>query len=177
MQAFEFRKIVSNDKTNLLERLLKLLDDNNIGFCVIGSAAVSAYTEPLIGLDFDIVVTNYQLGRFESLLVNTFRVKRTARYIEITMPNSDLRVNVHTEARYAEFVERAEQRVVFGMNLPVARAGDVLNGTVWASQDVTRSAWKRQKDLLDLMRLIEANPKLRGQLPPQLLARLQAMGA
>ena len=177
MQAFEFLKVVSGDKANLLERLLKLLDDNNIGFCVIGSAAVSAYAEPLIGLDFDIVVTSYQLGRFESLLVNTFRVKRTARYIEISMPNSDLRVNVYTEARYAEFVERAVERAVFGMNLPVAQASDVLNGTLWASQDAARSAWKRQKDMLDLMRLIEANPKLRGQLPPQWAARLQAMGA
>jgi hypothetical protein len=176
VRSVEFLKIVTADQANLLRRLLKLLDDNDIGFCVIGSAAVSAYAEPLIGLDFDIVVTSYQLGRFEALLVSTFRVKRTARQIEITMPHSDLRVNVFTEARYAEFVERAEMRPVFGMPLPVARVDDVLRATIWNSEDTARSRWKRQKDLLDLTRLLEANPKLRAQVPPQTFTRLQAMG-
>jgi hypothetical protein len=173
MQAFEYQKIVTADKGNLLGRLLKLLDENAIGFCVIGSAAVSAYAEPLVGLDFDIVVTNYQLGRFESLLANTFRVKRSPRQIEITMPSSDLRVNVFTEARYAEFVERARGRPVFGMTLPVAQPDDVLRATLWASQDGTRVQWKRLKDLADVARLLQANPKLRGQVPPSLLAKLE----
>lgn len=173
MQALEFQKLVTADKANLLGRLLKLLDDNNIGFCVIGSAAVSAYAEPVVGLDFDIVVTNYQLGRFESLLANTFRVKRSPRQIEITMPNSDLRVNVFTEARYAEFVERAAPRPLFGMTLPVAQPDDVLRATVWATEDVTRAQWKRLKDLADVARLLQANPKLRAQAPPWLLAKLE----
>lgn len=176
MQAYAFFKTVTGDRDNLLERLLKLLDQNNIQFCVIGSAAVSAYAEPLIGLDFDIVITNYQLGRFESLLVNTFRVKRTPRQIEITMPNSALRVNVFTETRYADFVERAEMRNVFGAELPVARPDDVLRGTLWASEDAARAGWKRSKDLLDVARLVQTNPKLRARVPPAVLSKLQAMG-
>ena len=176
MQALEFFKIVTADKANLLERLLKLLDDNNIRFCVIGSVAAGAYAEPLVGLDFDIVVTSYQLGRFESLLTNTFRVKRTSRQIEITMPNSDLRVNVLTETRFADFVERAERRALLGMTLPVARAEDVLQSIVWQNQDTARAKWKRQKDLADMMRLLQAYPKLEAQVPAPLLTKLRASG-
>lgn len=176
MQSLQLFKLVTADKSNLLDRLLKLLDDNNIGFCVIGSVAVSAYAEPLVGLDFDMVVTSYQLGRFEALLANTFRVKRTPRQIEITMPQSDLRVNVYIESRYAEFVERAERRPVLGMTLPVAKPDDVLRATVWAVQDFSRRAVKRHKDLLDLARLLETNPKLRVQVPPSVLSSLQALG-
>lgn len=177
MQAFDYYKIVTADKSNLLGRLLKLLDENNISYCVIGSAAVCAFAEPLLCLDFDLVVTNYQLGRFESLLANTFRVKRTPRQIEITMPNADLRVNVFTESRYAGFVERAEIRPLLGMTLPVAHQDDVLRGTVWASQDANRPLWKRLKDLADIVRLLEANPKLRAQVPPGVLNQLLAAGA
>lgn len=176
MRAAGIFKTVAADNANMLERLLKLLDDNNIGFCVIGCAAVSAYAEPFVGLDFDIVVTSYQLGRFESLLANTFFVKRTPRRIEITQPNSDLRVNVWTEARYAEFVERAEMRSVFGMTLPVAKVDDVLRATLWAQQDTTRAQSKRLQDLADLARLLDAHPKLRALVPSNILAQLQAVG-
>lgn len=177
MQAFEYYKIVTADKSNLLGRLLRLLEDNNIGFCVIGSAAVCAFAEPLLCLDFDIVVTVYQLGRFESLLANTFRVKRTPRRIEITMPNTDLRVNVFTETRYADFVERAEMRPLLGMNLPVAQQDDVLSAAIWSSQDPGRATWKRLMDLADIVRLLEANPELRAQVPTGVLNQLQAAGA
>ncbi|OQY81043.1 MAG: hypothetical protein B6D41_20240 [Chloroflexi bacterium UTCFX4] len=173
MQALDFQKLVAADKSNLLGRLLKLLDDQHIGFCVIGSAAVSAYAEPLLGLDFDIVVTSYQLGRFEAQLANTFFVKRAPRFIEITMPGSALRVNVFTEARYSAFVERAALRDWLGMPLPIARIEDVLSATLWAHADSTRAAWQRLKDLTDVARLLHVNPKLRAQTPPALLAKLE----
>src|SRR5581483_4768128 len=126
MQALQFFKTVTADKSNLLDRLLKLLADTNVRYCVIGDVAVCAYAEPLLGLDFDIVVATYQIGRFESSLASAFTYKRSPRILEITSPNSDLRVNVYTEARYGDFVDSAVSRTVFGMELPVASLENVF---------------------------------------------------
>lgn len=176
MAALRYLQTVTSDKGNLLERLLKLLEDNSIHYCVIGSAAVSSYAEPIVGLDFDLVVTDYQLGRFTSLLASTFSVKRAPRQIEITVPNSRLRVNVHTDSRLADFVERSAVRNVFDLPLPVARMEDVLTAKVWAFEDAARSALKRQQDLLDIARLVEVSPRLRAQLPPAIQQRLGTAG-
>jgi hypothetical protein len=43
---------------------------------------------------------------------------------------------------------------------------------VWAALDPARRASKRQKDLADISRLIEAFPELRSQVPDELLSRL-----
>ncbi len=58
------------------------------------------------------------------------------------------------------------------MTMPVAAARDVLRGKVWAAQDESRRPSKRRKDLLDIERLIEADPTLRGSVPQEILARL-----
>lgn len=49
---------------------------------------------------------------------------------------------------------------------------DVLQGKVWAAGDPTRRPSKRQKDLADIARLLEAYPHLRERVPADLLARL-----
>ena len=49
---------------------------------------------------------------------------------------------------------------------------DLLRGKIWAAQDPTRRGSKRQKDLTDLARLLEAYPHLRDQVPPEILSRL-----
>jgi hypothetical protein len=61
---------------------------------------------------------------------------------------------------------------VLGLVLPVASLEDLLQGKIWAAQDPTRRASKRQKDLADIARLIEAYPALRERVPADLLARL-----
>jgi hypothetical protein len=54
----------------------------------------------------------------------------------------------------------------------VADIEDVLQGKIWAAQDPERRTSKRQKDLADIARLIEAEPALRARVPQDLLARL-----
>lgn len=61
---------------------------------------------------------------------------------------------------------------MLGVPLRVARVEDVLRGKVWAASDPTRRASKRQKDLADIARLIEAYPELRSAVPEELLQRL-----
>lgn len=63
-------------------------------------------------------------------------------------------------------------RDVLGVQLPVARIEDVLQGKVWAVIDETRRPSKRQKDLADIARILEAYPDLRARVPGDVLARL-----
>lgn len=172
MQALEFWKTITVDKSNLLERLIALLNEHAIRYCVIGGQAVNAYAEPLVSLDLDLVVAIDQLSQVESLLSNEFRVERFEHSLNVSLAGSDLRVQIQTDPRYASFVERATARQVLGVTLPVANAEDVLRGKVWAAQDPTRRASKRQKDMADIARLLEVYPHLRSQVPADLLARL-----
>ena len=65
------------------------------------------------------------------------------------------------DPRYSTFVQRAVEGEVLGLRLPVAAVDDVLQGKVWAALDPTRRPSKRQKDLADIARLLEAYPHLR----------------
>ncbi|MCK6583329.1 MAG: hypothetical protein L6Q49_09555 [Anaerolineales bacterium] len=160
------------DHSNLLENLIALLRDRDIQFCVIGGQAVNAYVEPLVSLDLDLVVAVHQIERVESLLEKQFTVKRFPHSLNISIPGSDVRVQVHTDARYASFLERASTRTVLGMELPVANVEDVLQGKVWAVSDTERRGSKRQKDLADIARILESYPNLRSKVPQEILSRL-----
>ncbi len=172
MRALEFWKIVTVDKSNLLERLIALLNEHAIRYCVIGGQAVNAYAEPLVSLDLDLVVAVDQLSQVESLLSKEFRVERFEHSLNVSLAGSDLRVQIQTDPRYASFVERATAQQVLGLTLPIASPDDLLRGKVWAVQDSTRRASKRQKDLADIARLLERYPNLRAQVPADVLARL-----
>jgi hypothetical protein len=50
----------------------------------------------------------------------------------------------------------------------VASLEDVLLGKVWAYSDQARRRSKRQKDLADILRIIEKYPKLKRKLPTSL---------
>ncbi len=58
------------------------------------------------------------------------------------------------------------------MVLPVASLEDTLQGKIWAVQDVSRRPSKRQKDLADIARLLEAYPELRERVPEDILKQL-----
>jgi hypothetical protein len=48
-----------------------------------------------------------------------------------------------------------------------------IRGKVWAWQDATRRLSKRKKDELDLLRIAEAYPELRRQIPAQIVEQLK----
>jgi hypothetical protein len=81
-------------------------------------------------------------------------------------------VQIQLDPRYEPFVSRASERDVLGRRLPVASLEDVLQGKVWAFSDSSRRASKRQKDLADIARLLEAYPHLRRLVPADILGRL-----
>jgi hypothetical protein len=172
MQALTFWKTVTMDKSNLLEQLIALLAEYQVRYCVIGGQAVNAYVDPLVSLDLDLVIALDQIEPVEQLLKSRFGVRRFPHSINVALENSSLRVQIQTDVRYFDFVERAQTQEVLGLPLPVASVEDVLQGKTWAFQDPERPASKRLKDLTDIARLLESYPHLRSQVPADVLARL-----
>lgn len=172
MQALAYWKIVTTDKAGFLDRVIALLADSGVRYCVIGGQAVNAFVEPVVSLDLDLAVATQDLVSAEDLLGRHFRVERFPHSVNVSMPGSDLRVQLQTDPRYAAFVGSASERDVLGLKLPVAKLEDVLQGKVWAAQDPGRRPSKRQKDLADISRLLEAHPELRSRVPGDLLSRL-----
>ena len=62
MKALEFWKSVTVDHSNLLERMVALLEEHGIRYCVIGGQAVNAYADPLVSQDLDLVVAAPQFA-------------------------------------------------------------------------------------------------------------------
>ena len=172
MQALAFWKAVAMDQTNFLEALLGLLEEHHLRYCVIGGQGVNAYAEPLVSLDLDLVVAMDQLAEAQRLLAGKFKVDRFPHSLNVSAEGSQLRVQIQTDPRYSAFPERASTREVLGLRLPVASIEDVLDGKVWAAQDPGRRPSKRRKDLLDIERLLEADPGLRSRVPQVILDRL-----
>ena len=172
MHALAFWKAVVADRVDFLERLIALLTEQAIRFCVVGGQAVNAYAEPVVSLDLDLAIAVDQIRQVEALLREAFLVESFPHSLNVAMPGSDLRVQIQTDPRYAAFVDRAEPCEVLGVRLPVARIEDVLQGKIWAVVDPARRASKRQKDLADIARLLEARPALRQHVPAEVLSRL-----
>jgi len=125
-----------------------------------------------VSLDLDLVVAVDQIAKVETLFEEHFVVKRFPPSLKVTIPNSDVRVQIQTDERYSSFLERAAPRSILGMNLPVARVEDVLQGKLWAALDSERRGSKRQKDLADIARILENYPQFRSQVPPEILKLL-----
>jgi hypothetical protein len=166
MQALQFWKRVTMDKADFIVELTDLLRTEGIKYAVIGGQAVNAYAEPLVSLDLDLAVAVEHLEKVEALL------QRFPHSLNLSQVDSKLRVQVQTDPRYSEFVARAAPRNVLDLILPVADVRDVLQGKIWAAQDSERRPSKRQKDLADVARLLEAYPELRAMVPDDILSRL-----
>ena|SRR5579864_4832974 len=172
MQALEFWKTITVDRANLLESLIALLNEHGVKYCVIGGQGVNAYAEPVVSLDLDLAIAVEHMAEAERLLADRFTIKRFPHSLNVSLAGSNLRIQIQTDPRYSEFVSKSATREVLGLQLPVARVEDVLQGKVWAAVDPEGRASKRQEDLADIARLLENYQHLRDQVPAEVLARL-----
>ena len=160
------------DEAGLLDRLVALLGDEQVEYCVIGGQGVNAYVDPVVSLDLDIVIAASDVGRLVQRLPADWRLERFEHSVNILAPGSDLRVQVQTDPRYQAFLSRARSRTILGTPLMVATVEDVMAGKLWAVQDEARRPSKRQKDLADIARILERYPELRAHVPRAVLDRL-----
>lgn len=151
---------------------MQALRDRGIPFCVIGGQGLNAYVEPVVSLDLDVVVAADRLQEVAALARELFNVAQFAHSLNVSDQESDLRIQIQLDPRYGDFVSRSTVRPVLDLDLPVASVEDILQGKIWAVQDESRRSSKRQKDLADIARIIEAYPQLRRSIPPDILRRL-----
>lgn len=156
---------ISNSKENILQKLLNLLEENEINYCTIGGLAVNAYVEPVVSLDLDIVIAAEALEKFINIVKEKFELKEFSHSINLYSQASDLRIQIQTDERYRDFVGRAQRKEILGYEMRVASLADVLQGKIWAYSDTDRRKSKRQKDLADIFRIIETYPELKKILP------------
>jgi len=146
--------------------LLEILAQTGSAYCVVGGLAVNAYAEPVVSLDLDLVVAANDVDKVsQAAVARNWEVERFAHSVNLSSPDSDLRIQLQTDERYQSFLERAQTRQVLGYSMHVAAIDDVLQGKTWAYQDEQRRRSKRQKDLADIIRLVEVQPDLETKLP------------
>jgi hypothetical protein len=172
MTKRDFTRRILNGKTDVLQVFLDALGAGKVPFCVIGGLAVNAYTDPVVSLDLDIVVDSEKIDALAGFLPKGFRVRSFPNSLNISAPGADLRIQVQTDPRYQDFLPRANKRSVLGYAMPVAAIEDVFQGKIWAALDDTRRPSKRQKDLADILRLVESRPALAELLPASLKKKL-----
>jgi len=149
--------------------LVATLERREIPWCMIGGLAVNHWAkEPMATADVDVVIA---AGRVEeavkALQAAGFKAKKFKWSVNLKGRSKAL-VQISTEEVYREFPERSVPADIHGILMRVASLKDTLRGKILAWRDPESRASKRQKDLLDIMRLVEAYPKLRKLLPADL---------
>jgi hypothetical protein len=168
MTGKTFLNRVTNGQTDVVALLLNLLKQTGADYCIIGGLAVNAYAEPVVSLDLDLViVTDKVQALCEAAHSKGLKIERFEHSINLSLSGSDLRIQIQTDPRYQEFIPHAVERTVLGYTMAVAALEDVLRGKIWAYRDEQRRKSKRQKDLADILRVVETHPELKSQLPPE----------
>ncbi len=168
MTEKKFLNSIANGKSDIIQLFLDKLKGLKIDYCVIGGLAVNAYAEPVASLDLDLVLTISDTEKVTDDLKDTFSIERFKHSINLKHPDSDLRIQIQKDSRYQPFIARSMYKNVLGYNMKVASLEDVLNGKLWAYSDEERRKSKRQKDLADIMRLVETHPHLYDLLPAKI---------
>lgn len=170
MTQKKFLNTVANSNVDVIKEFLDLLSEMNISYCVIGGLAVNAYAEPVVSMDLDLVLTLADTERLIERAVQKFKMEKFPHSINLTHPQSDIRIQLQTDPRYQQFIRNAVDKQILGYDMKAAKLEDVLQGKLWAYQDQERRKSKRQKDLADIMRLVETHPHLYDLLPPEVKA-------
>jgi hypothetical protein len=165
MTAKEFQKLVTEDKSDFLDRFLALLANLKIDYCVVGGLAVNAYAEPVVTLDCDVVVVSSRLSELEKAVRNMCRVERFEHSLNLTDPNSKVRIQIQTDEHLQQIIPRRREALVLEREMFVASPEDLLAAKIDAYREPTRRRTKREKDRLDILRLIETQPQLKQLVP------------
>jgi hypothetical protein len=174
MTGKKFMNTVANGKEDILQIFLDILKRTKTAYCIVGGLAVNAYAEPVVSLDLDVVIEIKDIDKVSKEVFDKgLKVERFEHSVNLTSSKSDLRIQIQTDSRYQEFLSRASSKEVLGYKMNVAAIEDVLQGKVWAYVDQKRRMSKRQKDLADIIRLIETYPSLEHLIPSVILDKLK----
>lgn len=156
-------------------RLVEVLERREIPWCMIGGLAVNHWAqEPMTTADVNLVIAAERIEEaLEALAEAGFRAERFEWSINLR-GRSQVSVQITTEDEYRDFPKRAVAADVHGILMRVAGLEDTLQGKLRAYQDPRCRASKRQKDLTDILRLLEAHRGLIGLVPADLAKKLES---
>lgn len=173
MTGKEFANRLANGKSDIIQVFLDILSKTGSRYCLIGGLAVNAYVEPVVSLDLDVIAINEDIDAIcKAAKEQGMKIEQFEHSVNLTSPDSDLRIQLQQDPRYQGFVSNAQSANVLGYTMNVARVEDVLQGKVWAYSDKTRRKSKRQKDLADIFRIVEKFPHLETSLPQSIREEL-----
>jgi hypothetical protein len=142
-----FLNRVTNAQTDALALLLGLLEQTGAKHCVIGGLAVNAYAEPVVSLDLDIViVTDKVQSLCEAANSKGITIERFEHSINLSVPGSDLRIQIQTDPRYQEFITQAAPHDGLGYMMAVAALEGVLRHSATQEQPPGRSGRHSPRD-------------------------------
>jgi len=160
-----------------VSRAIAVLERLDVRWCVIGGLAVNHWArEPIVTADVDLVVASDSVeATVTALEEEGFKAERFQWSVNLTGA-SRVSIQISTEAQYSTYPDRATPADVWGILMRVASLEDTLAGKVAAYSDTSRRPSKRQKDFLDIMRLVETHPETLGLLPEALQAEIRQKG-
>jgi hypothetical protein len=170
-QFYDWQTAGGGGDVSLLVATLERLE---IPWCMIGGLAVNHWArEPMATADVDVVIAAEKIdAAVKALRAAGFTAKKFKWSVNLK-GKSKVTVQISTEDFYADFPARSKPADIHGILMRVASREDTLRGKILAYQDLERRASKRQKDLLDIMRLVEAHPKLKKLLPSDLAKKIK----
>jgi hypothetical protein len=171
-QFYDWQTAGGGDDVSLL---VATLERREIPWCMIGGLAVNYWAkEPMATADVDVVIAAERVDdAVKALRAAGFTAKKFKWSVNLK-GHSKISVQISTEEAYREFPGRSTPADIHGILMRVASLPDTLRGKILAWQDAERRPSKRQKDLLDIMRLVEAHPNLRKLLPAALAKKIEA---
>jgi len=170
-QFYDWQTAGGGGDVSLLVATLERLE---IAWCMIGGLAVNHWaTEPMATADVDIVIASERVEEaVKALQAAGFKAKKFKWSVNL-QGRSKVSVQISTEKVYQEFPGRSVPADIHGILMRVASLRDTLAGKLLAYRDKERRASKRQKDLTDILRLVEAHPKLKKLLPAAVAKKIK----
>ncbi|MCL1909427.1 MAG: nucleotidyl transferase AbiEii/AbiGii toxin family protein [Kiritimatiellaeota bacterium] len=147
-------------------RAIAVLERLGVPWCVIGGIAVNHWAEePVVTADVDMVVALESVETAVGALVAEGFIAERFPWSVNLKGSSRVSIQISTEERYRDYPSRSIPADVWGILMRVASLEDTLNGKIAAYSDLSRRPSKRQKDFLDILRLVENNPETIELLP------------
>lgn len=169
-QFYDWQTAGGGGDVSLLVTTLERLE---IQWCMIGDLAVNHWAEESMSTaDVDIVIALERVEEAVKALGDAGFVSERFPWFTNLKGHSKVSVQISTEEFYREFPSRSVPADIHGILMRVASLDDTMRGKLKAYATTERRPSKRQKDLLDIARLIESHPQLREQVPENVLKKL-----
>jgi len=169
-QFYDWQTAGGGDDVSLL---VETLERREIPWCMIGGLAVNHWAEePIATADVDVVIASERVEEAVAALTEAGFVAKRFDWSINLKGRSKVSVQISTEDYYWDFPTRSVPADIHGILMRVASREDTLGGKLQAYADTQCRPSKRQKDLLDIARLVEAHPDLQARVPAVVLERL-----